>query len=189
MRFDRRPTPEGVGTVFDFQLVLPRRKATRESVPLFRKCGLPRPVFARSRNDSNSQELLVVVDNGYTGMLGNAVIAVTMVCGTAKEVVESNQLVVSLTVVMYVVIIYNLVTVGIGGMTIANIRVCVNADSCLHTDVRIAGTGKLTVGVVSPITIDDGNILTGYIVSLNSSNFIHDRFRTNSGHAEERLCQ
>ena len=124
-------------------------------------------------------ELFVVIDNGYAVKCVNAVVAVTMICGTAKQLVKGNKLMMSFTVVVYVVVVYNGVAVGIGRMTVAYIRVCVNTDACLYANVRIAGAGKLTVGVVSPITIDDGNILTGYIVSLNSSNFIYDRFRTN----------
>ena len=49
-----------------------------------------------------------------------------MICRTAKQLVEGNKLMMCLTVVVYVIVIYNGVAVCISWMAVANIGISIN---------------------------------------------------------------
>ena len=74
--------------------------------------------------------------------------AVMLGSRTTEKLVESNQYIVIFTFIVHMVVVYNGVAVGIGGMAIANIAISIHADTCFHSHIRITRSGKFTIMIV-----------------------------------------
>ena len=69
----------------------------------------------------------------------------------------------SFPVIVDMIIIHNSVSIGIGWMAIPHIGICINTDTCFTSNVGVTSSSKLTVVVIRPLSVNNGNILTGQI--------------------------
>ena len=100
-------------------------------------------------------KLFVVINNGYAFMSCSTVNALT----TAKELIEHDKFIVCFSLGVHVVIINHLISVSIYASCPMSSRIIgIGRITTLNTNVLRCYIGCLTVGVICPVTVNNGNI-------------------------------